>query len=267
LVEGRLGECEELRRGGGAVGGAYWDKRRAERYAAGPGSDSTRDPLLRRLRRVTGKNTTVLDIGAGTGRFAIALAPRVAEVIAVDPSEEMLRILRRRARQQGIRNIRTVQARWEDAEVDDADVAFSSYVLTLVADAPRFVRKLDSHARRHAFLYVGAFVADAVFDPFWRRFHGRPRRPGATWLDAVAVLQEMGIEPDVEVVELPYRARFATVDEAVEDYGDQLLVPEAPEARAELARLLGDWLVRDNGSLRPPIRSMPAAILHWRPAA
>lgn len=266
LVKGRLGESERLRAGGGAIGVAYWDKRRAAAFATGAGAAVAHDPFLARLRRVTGTRSTVLDVGAGTGRYALPLARKASEVVAVDPSDEMLKLLRSGARHQGVGNVRTVTATWEDATVDPADVAFSSHVVTLVADAPGFVRKLDAHARRHAFLFVGAFVADAIFDPLWRRFHGRPRRPGATWLDAIAVLEEVGIHPDVDIVEIPHNVRFATVDDAVADYADQLFVPDTDGARAELRTLLSSWLMRSNGSLRPPIRSMPAAILHWRPS-
>jgi SAM-dependent methyltransferase len=262
LVKARLEESERLR---AATGADYWDKTRARRLADRVSTAET-DPFLRRLRRVTGPQTTVLDVGAGAGRFSIALAPRAKEVVAVDPSDAMVKLLRRRAREAGVRNIRIVNANWQEAAVDTVDVAFSAHVLPLVEDAAGFVRKLDRAARRHAFLYIGAFFSDAVFDPFWRHFHGRPRQPGATWVDAVGILGELGIDPTLEVVELPYRTRFSTVDEAAADYAEQLLVPNTKEARAELRHLLGSWLVRRGDQLGPPVRTMPAAILQWQPS-
>lgn len=254
-----------MRAGAGATGADYWNKTRARRFADRV-TTAQADPFLGRLRRVCGARTTVLDVGAGAGRFSIGLAARVASVVAVDPSEAMLKILRRRAREDGALNITTVLGNWQDVDVEPADVAFSAHVLPLVPDAATFIHKLDAAARRHAFLYVGAFLSDAVFDPFWRHFHGKPRRPGATWVDAVAVVEELGIEPKVQVVELPYRARFATVDEAAADYAEQLLVPKTKEARAELSHLLEPWLIRRGDKLGPPVRTMPAAILHWTPA-
>lgn len=41
-----------------------------------------------------GAMSTVVDLGAGTGAFACALAPHVARVVAVDPSEAMVAVLR-----------------------------------------------------------------------------------------------------------------------------------------------------------------------------
>jgi SAM-dependent methyltransferase len=212
--------------------------------------------------------TTVLDVGSGPGRFALAIAPRVAEVVALDPSRAMLAILRREVRKRGLANVRTVEGRWPEAReaVNPVDVAFSSYVLPIVDDAPRFLRALDAAARRHAFLYLGAFTADAVVDPLWRHFHGTPRRPGPTWLDAVAVLREIGIDPEVEVVEVRSRTRFATLGEAVRDYRDLLVLPDTPDVRRELAGLLRQWLVKSEGALRPPIATLPAAVVRWQPS-
>lgn len=257
---------ERLRPGGGAVGAAFWDSR-ATRFAArlpAPGAES--DPLLSRLRRATSARSTVIDVGAGPGRHALPLARRVQAVTAVDPSTKMLAILRRRAREQSITNVECVVGRWAEADVAPADVVLSSFVMSLVEDAPAFVRKLDRCARRRVFLYLGAYSLDAVLDPLWRHFHGAPRRPGPTYLDAVAVLRELGIDPGVEVVEIPDRRRFATVAEAALDYRDHLVLPHTRAVRRELEGLLSSWLVNRSGALASPLRSIPAAILTWTPA-
>jgi SAM-dependent methyltransferase len=258
---------ERLQPGRGALGAAFWDSR-AKRFASRMTVDTaTSDPLYRRLRRSTGRRDTVLDVGAGPGRFTLALAPHVASVTAVDPSGVMLDIGRRQARRLGVTNVVFVHGRWEDVEVPAADVAFSSYVLPLIADAPRFLRKLDGSARRRAYLYLGAFSVDAVMDPLWRHFHGRPRQPGATYLDAVDVLRELGMAPEVEVVEVSSRARFATVAEAAKDYREQLCLPDTAETRAELRGLLKDWLVPRDGGWGPPLKTTPAAIVSWAPSS
>ena len=263
LVRARRAEMERLQPGRGAIGAQYWDSR-AKRYAARtPASTATADPFYRRLRGATGRRSTVLDVGAGPGRFTLALAPHVAAVTAVDPSGGMLEICRRRARKLGLSNVTCVHGRWEEVDVPAADVAFSSYVLPLIADAPRFLRKLDDAATERAFLYLGAFSLDAVMDPLWRHFHGTPRKPGPTYLDAVDVLRELGRSPEVEVVEVPSRARFKTAAEAAKEYRDQLCLPDTPEVRKELRGLLADWLVPRDGVLGPPLKTVPAAIVSW----
>jgi SAM-dependent methyltransferase len=264
-VRGRLAEMERLQPGRGALGAAFWDTR-AKRFASRMTvADATEDPFYRRLRRATGRRSTALDVGAGPGRFTLALAPHVAAVSAVDPSGAMLDLCRRQARRARLDNVTCVQGRWEDVDVPPADVAFSSYVLPLVADAPRFLAKLDAAAGQRAFLYLGAFSLDAVMDPLWRHFHGKPRRPGPTYLDAVDVLKELGLAPEVEVVEVISRTRFATVAAAARDYGEQLLVPDTPQARRELREILAAWLIPRDGGLAPPLKAVPAAVVSWAP--
>jgi SAM-dependent methyltransferase len=265
LVRARRAEIERLVPGRYPAGTGYWDQR-AERLAERMTASPEGDPFLARLRRVTGSRTTVLDVGAGPGRFSLALAPEVAEVVAVDPSPAMLAILRRRAERKRLGNVVTLEGRWEDVDVAPADVVFASYVLPIVEDAPRFIAKLDASARRHVLLYLGAFSMDGILDPLWRHFHGRPRRPGPTWLDALDVLRETGIDPAVEVVEVRTHTRFSSLAEAVEDYRDLLALPDDDDVRRRLGDLLHTWLVARGGELRLPVASLPAAVVRWRPA-
>jgi SAM-dependent methyltransferase len=245
-------------------GAGYWDER-AERLAERMTASPEGDPFLVRLRRLTGSRTTVLDVGCGPGRFSLAIAPDVERVVAVDPSPAMLAILGRRAGRQRIANVVTVEGRWEDVDVPRADVAFASYVLPIVDDAPRFLTQLDASARRHVLLYLGAFSMDGILDPLWRHFHGRPRRPGPTWLDALDVLRETGIDPTVEVVEVRTHTRFASLAEAVEDYRDLLALPDDDDVRRRLGELLRTWLVARGRELRLPVATLPAAVIRWRP--
>ena len=245
------------------MGRDYWDSR-ARRFAAQMGS-ADGDPLVSRVRRAAGRRARVLDVGAGHGRFTLALAPRVDEVVAVDPSPVMLSLVKREARRRGVGNVRCIEGRWEDVEVPPADVAMCSYVLPLIEEAAGFLAKLDAAARSRVFVTMNAVTGDLSLDAFWRHFHGRPRRPGPTYLDAVGVLGELGIAPRVEVVEVPLPARYATVAKAVTAYRDTLLLPDTAEVNGELRRLLSSWLVGREGSLRPPLKTTGAAILSWTP--
>jgi len=56
------------------------------------------------------ETSTVVDLGAGTGRFAIAAARRFGQVTAVDISPAMLELLRHRAAAAAVANLECVQA-------------------------------------------------------------------------------------------------------------------------------------------------------------
>lgn len=264
LVRERLAETEAIEPGRGAIGPDFWDSR-AKSFAKVLAAGATRDPFLTRVRREVDIRTTVLDVGCGPGRFALALAPRAAEVVALDWSPAMIGIVATRARRAGLSNLRCIAGRWEDTEVDPVDISLCSYVLPLANNPAVFLSKLDATTRRRSFVYMNAAPTDLVLDPLWRHFHGRPRRPGPTYLDAVDILAELGIAATVEIVEVPVRGRYASVAAAARAYRDTLLVPDTPEARRELRRLLNGWLVADGDRLRPPLRTLPAAIIHWGP--
>lgn len=71
----------------------------------------------------------VVDLGAGTGLIALALAPSVAEVAAVDISEQMLAQLDAHAAADGIENVRGVVADLRALPLEDESVtlAVSNY--------------------------------------------------------------------------------------------------------------------------------------------
>ncbi|MBU6500693.1 MAG: methyltransferase domain-containing protein [Patescibacteria group bacterium] len=64
------------------------------------------------------KTSRVLDLGTGTGQIAIAIAPYVKEVVAIDPDKEMLNEGERKAREDNIENITWIKSRAEDVSKD-----------------------------------------------------------------------------------------------------------------------------------------------------
>jgi len=78
------------------------------------------------------KDKTILDLGAGTGRFSLLFSQLAKKVYAVEPSLEMLKILESKVRVRGIENIYPINKGVENLElVDDSiDIIFSSWVLS-----------------------------------------------------------------------------------------------------------------------------------------
>jgi SAM-dependent methyltransferase len=101
-------------------------------YAAGydrksPTDWSDRVALLR--ERGIGPTSTVVDLGAGTGTFALALAPHVARVVGVDVSEAMVQTMR-------ARGVEAVRAGFLDYEHEGAppDAVFTRNALHHLPD-------------------------------------------------------------------------------------------------------------------------------------
>lgn len=87
---------------------ARWEKA-AEAYAAGEHKSGRDLELVVEYAAPTGKER-VLDIGTGAGHTALALAPRVADVVLTDPVDAMLATARRLFQTAGLWNAQFVRA-------------------------------------------------------------------------------------------------------------------------------------------------------------
>jgi ubiquinone/menaquinone biosynthesis C-methylase UbiE len=90
--------------------------------------------LLRRLG-LNGESL-VVELGAGTGQFTVAVAAACARVIAVDVSDVMLRALRAKVAARGLANVEPVHAGFLTYEHagPPADFAYSRYALHHLPD-------------------------------------------------------------------------------------------------------------------------------------
>lgn len=99
---------------------ALWN-RRAGRFKRRRSSTSVQKRVQSTLRflKEHGANwdgARVLDIGAGPGNYTFAFAQDAAEVVALEPAEEMLAIMRETAAREGYTNIELLPATWEVAD-------------------------------------------------------------------------------------------------------------------------------------------------------
>ena len=153
--------------------------------------DTLLDFVLAKLR----PENTVLDIGAGTGHFAIPFARAARSVTAVEPSPDMAALLRKNAAAEGLTNIRLVDCGWEDAQVQPHDVAFCSHAMYSSLDLVEFVRKMESTARV-CFLVMRMPAHDGVMRQLSARILGQPYDSPNFWVGYNA-LYNMGIYADV----------------------------------------------------------------------
>lgn len=108
--------------------------------------------------------SVVVEIGAGTGRFALAVAPTCGRVIAVDVSPVMLKRLRFKIDQAGFDNIAVVQAGFlsYSHEGSPADFVYSRYALHHLPD----FWKAIALTRMHEMLRPGGLLRlwDVVYN-------------------------------------------------------------------------------------------------------
>ena len=109
-------------------------------YAANFRADPRRagDELVDLLLEYVNPDQTVLDVGAGGGRLALPIALKCRSLVAVEPSESMAYVLTQQAQESGIENVSVVQAEWQDARVDPADIVLCAHVIYTIRDIGGF---------------------------------------------------------------------------------------------------------------------------------
>ena len=128
-----------------------------------------------------------VDLGAGTGFVTMALAPRVASVLAVDISPAMTEALAERAADAGLANVSAEVTDLKDFRLPPAyaDLIVSSYALHHLADADK--RALVAGTVRWLRPGGRLVIADMMFG------RGRSRRDRAILRQKVTALAAKGI--------------------------------------------------------------------------
>jgi len=267
IVERRRAQMDAAYADAGISNIDYWG-RRAKAYREALHQRPDEDPFLVRVRAGIDSGSTVIDVGAGTGRHTLALAPHVAAVTAIDPSSAMLGLLREDLSAAGRNNVQTIESEWLAANVPPADTVLCSHVLYPIGDVVPFVRKLDGSARRRVFVYLRADPLPTDFG-LWKEFHGTALQAQPVHMDLINVLAQIGIFADVEIVEHRFSWTFADLDEAQAQVRNSLCLREDDAvANRKLRALLAERLVTwPNGRLGPQVGSARSAIISWAPAA
>lgn len=265
LVERRRVQMETAYANAGLQNVDYWGKR-AKSYRQALHDRMEEDPFFLHVRERVTAASTVLDVGAGTGRHTMALAPRVAQVTAVEPSAAMRGLLEDDVRERGLSNVKAVGAEWMDAEVDTADIVICSHVLYPIADVVPFIEKLERHARRRVFVYMRADPLPTDMG-LWSAFYGESLQPQPVHMDLLNVMAQMGIFPDVFVGENRFTWTFRDVAEATTQLRTGLCLREDDEAATEKLRgLLGERLVElPEGRVGQEAAAARSAIISWAP--
>jgi peptidoglycan/xylan/chitin deacetylase (PgdA/CDA1 family)/SAM-dependent methyltransferase len=137
-----------------------------------------------RLPSLFSPSDRVLEIGAGTGIFTLAIARRCREVTAVDISASMLEILKRKVAGEGLGNIRTIAGNAETMDLEGSYTvacAFSS--LEYMTELRAFFSRLADHIEPGGTLYfitarrslfrLFAQIGNAMRQGLWLKAHSR----------------------------------------------------------------------------------------------
>ncbi len=233
---------------------AFWDKR-ARGFAAA--TSGRKDGFPELLEPWLQAHRTLIDVGAGAGRYAAPLADRLDWVTAVEPSQGMRDLIPEKD------NMTVIATDWEHAEPAPADLVICCHVLYGAAGAPAFIAKLEAAATERVFIELRYGQLHTASDPLWELMTGTPRARQPEFADLWNLLQQLGIQADVAVLEYEGFEAWKDVAAFVEEYRPSL-ADCWDDAKAEA--WLAENVARDpDGKLVYRRGLRKSGVAHWRP--
>lgn len=236
--------------------GVDWDKRAHSFFKAVSGNNEA-EKVIPSLNLTN--SDTVLDMGAGTGRFAVPMAKCAAHLTALEPSAKMASYLEKSMEDAGLSNYTIVRKRWEDVKIGEDipvhDVVFASNSLGF-PDLADGLKKLDEAAGKAVHILWFAGPERHQMDPELKSRLGRENEKGF-WPDYIfiaQVLHDMGIYANIEVHPTRTEHRYENLEEAVSWWAERgdISPDEIPILKEHLSEKLthtddGHLVVQRNG--------------------
>ncbi len=222
----------------------FWNKR-AKKYPR-PYDESVYSRTLYVLERIeslgcvfSGKE--VLEIGSGTGVYTLPISKVAKRVVAIDPSDEMLKILKEQTIIHNAKNIEIFENFWQDIDIDkkgfrkNFDIVMSA--MTPAIKAEEDLIKMESCSRQWC-IYIGwgrkreNTVKSEIF-----KAHGLELKPPGGLLLIQKILNQLGRESHIEFFETSWKWQ-GSIEEAIEDISAFIEMQEFTPDREKIKIML-----------------------------
>lgn len=235
-----------------------FDKKVKERWER---PDPHRDFILSRFQRTPG--ATVLDIGAGTGAWAVLMAPYVARVAALEPSKEMRSVMRQNIEQAGIENVDILAESWPCEGLGPFDYSFCSHAMYGVEDLPAFINAMVKVTRLTCLMLLRAPDWNGLLATAAKRVWGQPN-DSPNFQVAYNLMLQMGIHPNVlmEQSRLWPPWTHDHFSDALQEFLSRLNVEEESKEAEDLQSLLESRLIYKEDKVIWPAE-IRTALVYW----
>ena len=177
--------------------------------------------FLEKIQNRLKKNYTLLDIGAGTGAFAIPISKKIRKVTAVEPSREMAGSLREKMN--GQKNIHIVNKWWEDVKLNEInmhDMVIAANSLYQITDIVSALKKMLSLVKKH--LYIIMSCRSDFYNDIWRQFKREAYHPPPTHIHLYNILYELGVLASIEMIKIKHSYVYLDMSQAVKYWSVRL---------------------------------------------
>ena len=217
-----------------------------DRYEALISREDYQGNIMKALEEIVNPDgLEILDLGAGTGRLTLMLAPRAKSMRAFDVSEEMLRVCRQKLEAGGLSNWEIKGADHRQLPVEDAsaDLVVSGWSVSYLAvwnpdtwwaELEKWLSEMKRVLRRGSYIILFESLGTGNGEPIELE-HLKEYYP---WLDEVG-FQNKWIRTDY---------KFESIEEAEElsrfFFGDELGDKVKANQRVALPECTGVWWLR-----------------------
>ena len=224
-------------------------------------SDPIRDLIVSMISSV--KDATVLDIGAGTGAWAVLLSKSAGKVTAIEPSADMRQILSENLKNEGIDNVEILDEFWPVSGIEPHDFSLSCHSVYDCEDLRSFVSAMSEATRHTCFMLLRAPDHNGLMAKAANRIWGQPYDSPNFQVAYNAMLQ-MGMFPNVLMEEKGKWPGWinTNLEEALDLIKSSFGIEKVSEHDPFLRDLLKKKLKEEDGKVRWP-SEVRTGLVYW----
>ncbi len=169
-------------------------------------------PLREMVNELAVPDARIMDVGCGSGNFAIPLAERCKEVMGIDFSPDMLEQLEMKKEKNHLHNIKVICEKWEDFSGPwQADYVIAINSLYRCCYMKEALEKINRYAGK-GFL-LGRTILKPFLSEIYKELHVNYKRNNDYMLMPL-FLWDMGIDAKVDFYSYPNVRIYESWDEA-----------------------------------------------------
>ncbi|WP_432408993.1 class I SAM-dependent methyltransferase [Wukongibacter sp. M2B1] len=169
-----------------------------------------------KLLSIIGKNKTIIEIGCGTGKFTLPIASHSKSVLAIDFSKDMLSVLEEKLEDYNISNIITKHGKWEEVQIDDADVIFNVNAIYRMWNIKDSLLKMNAHAKEKVVLVWT--LQRSLFDSLFVEMGISGVRTMSDYIYIQNILYGLGIDANTEFLTITKPVIYESKEQIYEDF-------------------------------------------------